>query len=403
MHKRICLGVCRIRNGECFAIRGTDKGVAVSQPLASFQVSESFQNLLDTVFHSIPKILVFLAILVIGWIVAKVLARLVDMILRRIKFDRFVERGVVGQALARSNTDATSLIAKIVYYAILLVALQMAFGVWGPNPVSTMLNAVVGWLPKAVVAIVIIVIASAIARVVKDLINGAIGGLSYGPFLATVASIVIIALGVIAALNQVGIAAAVTQPILYTVLLTGGAVIAIGVGGGLIKPMQERWERMLSAAERETSTQIAAYQQGRADAMRAPQHARQPQDAQPAHIGSQDPGQSPAPGYSQTSGYSQSDPGASGYPQGAAYPEDSGYSQSDPGATGYSQGDPGATGYSQASDYPDSPGYQQGTGWERDPGYPEANPGDRREQGDWRDQNDRREQGDWRDPGTGSR
>jgi hypothetical protein len=367
----------------------------VGQPLASFQVSESFQNLLDTVFHSIPKILVFLAILVIGWIVAKVLARIVDMILRRIKFDRFVERGVVGQALARSNTDATSLIAKIVYYAILLVALQMAFGVWGPNPVSTMLNAVVGWLPKAVVAIVIIVIASAIARVVKDLINGAIGGLSYGPFLATVASIVIIALGVIAALNQVGIAAAVTQPILYTVLLTGGAVIAIGVGGGLIKPMQERWERMLSAAERETSTQIAAYQQGRADAMRAPQHARQPQDAQPAQVGSQDPGQSAAPGYTQTPGYSQ----ASGYPQGAAYPEDSGYSQSDPGASGGPE----------ASGYPDAQGYQQGAGWERNPGYPEANPGDwreqtdPREQGDWREQNDRRDQGDWRDPGTGSR
>jgi hypothetical protein len=38
-------------------------------------VSQSFQNLLDTVFHSIPKILVFLVILVVGWIVAKVLAR----------------------------------------------------------------------------------------------------------------------------------------------------------------------------------------------------------------------------------------------------------------------------------------------------------------------------------------
>ena len=192
----------------------------MNQPLASFQISNSFQNLLDTVFHSIPKILVFLIILVIGWIVAKALGRIVDIILRRVKFDRFVERGVVGQALARSSTDATTLISKIVYYAILLVTLQMAFGVWGPNPISTMLDAVVGWLPKAIVAIIIIVIASAIARVVKDLINGAIGGLSYGPFLASVASIIIIALGAIAALNQVGIAAAVTQPILYTVLLT---------------------------------------------------------------------------------------------------------------------------------------------------------------------------------------
>jgi hypothetical protein len=69
-------------------------------------------------FHSIPKILVFLVILVIGWIVAKALGRVVDMILRRVKFDRFVERGVMGQALARSSTDATTLISQIVWHAV---------------------------------------------------------------------------------------------------------------------------------------------------------------------------------------------------------------------------------------------------------------------------------------------
>lgn len=278
----------------------------MSQPEASFQVSTSFQNLLDTVFHSIPKILVFLLILIIGWIVARVLSRLVNVLLRRVKFDRIASRGVVGQALARSGTDATTLIVKIVYYALLLVTLQMAFGVWGPNPISTMLNAIVAWIPKAIVAIIIIVIASAIAKVVKDLINGAIGGLSYGPFLASAAAVIIIALGAIAALNQVGIAFSVTEPILLTVLFTIGAVIAIGVGGGLIKPMQERWERILTAAERETNTQIAAYQQGRTDAMRAPRPARPAESfEQSGYPGGQGAG----------SGYSQGTPG-SGRPPG---------------------------------------------------------------------------------------
>lgn len=308
----------------------------MNQPLASFQISTSFQNLLDTVFHSIPKILVFLLILVVGWVVAKVLARIVDMILRRIKFDHFVERGVVGQALTRSHTDATTLIAKIVYYAILLIALQMAFGVWGPNPISTMLNAIVGWLPKAIVAIIIIVIASAIAKVVKDLINGAIGGLSYGPFLASVASIIIIALGAIAALNQVGIANSVTEPVLLTVLFTCGAVVAIGVGGGLVKPMQDRWERMLSAAERETNTQLTAYQQGRTDAMRAPQ--REAQTAQqPTYSGGQGP-----------SGYPQGPQGSPGSAPGTEGPG-SGYQgpQSSGGPHGADPGDfndPGSRG-----------------------------------------------------------
>ncbi|HEX4829713.1 MAG TPA: hypothetical protein VH478_01295 [Trebonia sp.] len=251
----------------------------MAQPLASVSASQSVQDLLNTVFHAIPKILVFLLILVIGWFVARLVARVVDLLLRRVHFDRLAERGAIGQALARSNTDATRLISRVAFFALVLVTLQMAFGVFGPNPISAMINGIVAWLPRAIVAIIIVVIASAIAKVVKDLILGAIGGLSYGPLLASSASVVIIALGAIAALNQAGIAAGVTQPVLWVVLLTAGAVVAIGVGGGLIRPMQDRWERILGAAERETSAQYAAYQQGRTDAMRG--GGAQPRPASP--------------------------------------------------------------------------------------------------------------------------
>jgi hypothetical protein len=242
----------------------------MNEPLADVNVSQSLQNLLNTVFNAIPKILLFLVILVIGWIVSRVIMQAVVMLLKKVKFDHFAERGMVGEALGRSPYDASSLIGKIVYYMLLLVTLQLAFGVFGNNPVSTMLNAVVGWLPKAVVAIILVVIGSAIAKVVKDLITAAIGGLSYGRFVANLASIAIIALFAIAALTQIGIAAAVTQPILITVLATIGAILAIGVGGGLVRPMQSRWERMLTAAEDETTRHVAAYQQGRKAAMNAP-------------------------------------------------------------------------------------------------------------------------------------
>jgi len=245
----------------------------MNQPLAAVNVSQSFQGLLNTVIHSLPKILVFLVVLVVGWIIATVIMRLIRAILHRVSFDRFAQRGVVGSALSRSNYDASGLIAKIIYYAVLLITLQIAFGVFGTNPVSTMLDAIVGWLPKAAVAIILVVVASAIAKVVRDLVSAALGGLSYGRFVAAAASIAIIALGVIAALDQIGIAAAVTQTVLIAVLATIGAILAIGVGGGMIRPMQDRWERMLSVAERETNTSALAYERGRRDAMNAPGHA----------------------------------------------------------------------------------------------------------------------------------
>lgn len=199
----------------------------------------------------VPKLLMFLVILFIGWLLAKALAKAVDFGLEKVGFDRAVERGGIKRMLDRGKYDASDIIAKIVYYAILLIALQLAFGVFGPNPVSELLTAVVAWLPKAIVAIIIIVVASAIATGVKDLINNMLGGLSYGRLLGTIASVFILGLGVIAALNQIGVATAVTLPILITVLATVGGILIVGVGGGLIKPMQNRWDGWLNRAEQE--------------------------------------------------------------------------------------------------------------------------------------------------------
>lgn len=217
----------------------------------------------------VPKLVAFLVILIIGWIVAKALEKVVDKVLDRVGFDRVVERGGMRRWFERSKYDPSSLIARIVFYAILLITLQIGFNVFGPNPVSSLLAAVVSWLPLAIVAIVIIVVTGAIAKAVRDILSGALGGLSYGRWIATAAAVFIWALGIIAALNQIGVATAVTTPVLITVLATIGAVIAIGFGGGLIRPMQERWERWLGHMERQAPqmrAQAEAYTRGRQDA-----------------------------------------------------------------------------------------------------------------------------------------
>ncbi|MDX8029244.1 hypothetical protein SK803_03440 [Lentzea sp. BCCO 10_0856] len=219
----------------------------------------------------VPKLAAFLLILLIGWFVAKAVAKLVDKVLEKVGFDRLVERGGIRQMLANSKYDASDLLAKLVYYALLLITLQIAFGVWGPNPVSELLTGIVSWLPKAAVAIIIVVVAGAVANAVKDFIGGALGGLSYGRVLANIASIFIWALGIIAALNQIGVATTVTTPVLIAVLATVGGILVVGVGGGLVRPMQQRWEGWLGRAEQElpqAKAQAEAYQRGREDAVR---------------------------------------------------------------------------------------------------------------------------------------
>ncbi|MGS2616635.1 membrane protein [Micromonospora sp. LZ34] len=223
---------------------------------------------LRSVLLFLPKAVAFLAILVVGWLIAKAVLKIVDKVLERIGFDRAVERGGIRRALARSRYDASDIVAKLAYYAVLLVTLQLAFGIWGPNPISDLIAGVIAWLPRAFVAIVIVVVAAAIANAVKDIISGALGGLSYGRILATIASVFILGLGVIAALNQIGVATAVTTPVLIAVLATAGGILVVGVGGGLVRPMQSRWESWLARAEQESqliATHARAYQAGRRD------------------------------------------------------------------------------------------------------------------------------------------
>jgi hypothetical protein len=232
-------------------------------------VSDAVGDALRSVMLFLPKAVAFVAILVVGWLIAKAVLKIVNKVLERVGFDRAVERGGIRRALSRSRYDASDIVAKLAYYGLLLVTLQLAFGIWGPNPISDLIAGVVAWLPRAFVAIVIVVVAAAIANAVKDIIGGALGGLSYGRLLATTASVFILGLGVIAALNQIGVATAVTTPVLIAVLATVGGILVVGVGGGLIRPMQSRWESWLTRAEQESQTIAAhtrAYRAGRRDA-----------------------------------------------------------------------------------------------------------------------------------------
>ncbi|MFF2504223.1 hypothetical protein ACFVTY_12730 [Streptomyces sp. NPDC058067] len=218
----------------------------------------------------VPKLVGFLVVLAIGWFISKVIVRVLDRVLRKVGSEKLAERAGAARMLEGSQYDMTAIVCKVVYFALLLITLQIALGVFGPNPVSNMITGIVAWLPRAVVAIVLVVIAMAIANVVRDIVTNTLSSVSYGRTIGTVVWACIVALGVFAALGQAGIATSVTQPVLIAALATGAGVVVVGVGGGLIAPMRQRWERMLNTAEQETARArggLSAYQEGREDAL----------------------------------------------------------------------------------------------------------------------------------------
>lgn len=224
----------------------------MATPKKANLMEHALNQLWTTLADYVPRVFFFLVILILGWLIAKLIGKAINKILERVGFDRAVERGGVKRALTQSKYDASEIVGKLVYYTLVLFVLQMAFGVFGPNPISDLLTRVITFLPSLIIAIVIIVVVAAIAAAVRELISNTLGGLPYGKILANIAAVSILGLGIIAALNQVGIATTVTLPVLIAVLATLGGILVVGVGGGLIKPMQNRWESYLQTMEEES-------------------------------------------------------------------------------------------------------------------------------------------------------
>ncbi|WP_027927281.1 mechanosensitive ion channel family protein [Amycolatopsis benzoatilytica] len=209
----------------------------------------------------VPKLVGFLIILLIGWLIAKAVSKALGIVLGKLGFARMVEKTGLTGMVKGANFDATTVLVKLVYYFILLIALQLAFGVFGPsNPVSQLLNDIIAFLPRILVALVLIIVAAAIAKVVRDVISSAMAARPAGRLLSTAAYWLVMAFGIIAALGQVNIATTVTGPVLIAVLATAGGVIVVGFGGGLIKPAQERWGGWLANLQGQVSAKNGGQQ-----------------------------------------------------------------------------------------------------------------------------------------------
>jgi hypothetical protein len=207
------------------------------------------ENAWSNVITFVPKLLAALLILLVGYFVAKAVAGILNKVLERVGFDRVVERGGVRQVLARSKYDASDILAKLVFWTIMLLVLQLAFGVFGANPVSDLLRGLIAYLPNVFVAILILVIAAAIARAVTDLLSNLLGTVQGGQVLAKGAGVAILVFAIFAALDQLNIAPRIVTGLWYALLAAVVGSVIVAVGGGGIRTMQRYWERAAGRAE----------------------------------------------------------------------------------------------------------------------------------------------------------
>src|SRR4051794_38964147 len=253
----------------------------MSSVFAAVDVGDSVQKGLDAFFAFIPKLVGFLVVLLIGYIIARVVKGVVTKLLERVGIDRALHSGSTGQYVNRVAPDVrpSNLIGSLAFWFLFLGALAIAVSQLGIATLDNFVAAVGAYLPNIVAAVLIFVLAGVVAAAVGGLVARTMGDTPTGKVVGSVVPVLVMAIATFMILNQLRIAPEIVT-ITYAALIGGvflAMALAFGLGG------RDVAARMLSDAydkgreERDTvrrDMQVGK-ERGKQDAQRAAGAAQQ--------------------------------------------------------------------------------------------------------------------------------
>jgi hypothetical protein len=193
--------------------------------------SDKLRNGFDAFFDFIPNLAAFLVILLVGYFVAKLLAAVIRRLLDRTRLDETLTRGQGGRYVAKATTSPSNLLARIVFWIIMLGVFAVAFSALGIPEVTAVVAAIFEYIPNVIAALLIFIVAGAIAAGISALVSRTFGETASGRMLATIAPGLVMAIAVFMILNQLKIAPTIVT-ITYAALL-GTLGLAAGLSFGL--------------------------------------------------------------------------------------------------------------------------------------------------------------------------
>ena len=209
----------------------------------------------------IPALLGASVILLAGYLLAKLIEKVILRILRRLGLNQLLEKGGVMQAVEHSGThlDPSRVISQLVFWFIMFAVILLAGNALGLESLANVFSELVSYIPSVIAAIVIMIVGIVLGNFVGGLIMASAGGLHGGPALARVGRIGVIVLAIFMALQELGIA---TDIVTTAFALLFGAIalamaLSFGLGnrdlaGEITREWYERYRSEREAIDRET-------------------------------------------------------------------------------------------------------------------------------------------------------
>ena len=247
---------------------------------AAVNIGDSLQQGLDAFFAFIPRLIGFLIVLLVGYVIARVVKTVLNKLLGRVGLDRAMHSGSTGSYVNRVAPDfsPTRLISGVAFWFIFLGALAIAVSQLGIAALDNFVAAIGAYLPNVIAAILIFVLAGVIAAAIGGLVARTMGDTPTGKVVGSVVPVLVMAIATFMILNQLQIAPEIVT-ITYAALIGGvflAMALAFGLGGRevagrMLEDAYDKGQRERDTVKRDM--QIGK-QRGQQDAERAKHEAQ---------------------------------------------------------------------------------------------------------------------------------
>jgi len=210
---------------------------------------ESIRESLHQIGIFLPRLLLAIVILIIGWLVAKAVRFAIVKALRTINFNVVTEKAGIDHFLKEggANIDTIRVLGSLSYWLVILAALMIASNSLDLAYVTDLIGRIVLFVPKVMVAVVILVFGVYFARFVGAALTTYLRniGVSEAGLVGRLALYAIVVFVIMIALDQMGLGDIIRQAFLIIVAAIAlGLALAFGLGGQKrAAELIERWSR----------------------------------------------------------------------------------------------------------------------------------------------------------------
>ncbi len=199
----------------------------------SYNFTQSLQNSLNKLWGYLPAVVGFILLIIVGWILAKIVKKLVRILLRRLRFERAITLSPAGNYITRIIEHPTEFMAKLAYWVIFLSFILFAISALGVPALTLIVNGIYRYIPNVIAAMIIFLVASAITAGAEAFVAKVLRTGTLAKLIAAVVPAIIMPIAIFMILDQLHIARNIVD-ITYAALVGSvalGLALAFGLGG----------------------------------------------------------------------------------------------------------------------------------------------------------------------------